>query len=271
MLNKIISKEIYKTEKMLATIEEFERNAPDGHLKTRRIKGKMYFGQQFFDKETNRWKSIHINKKMFPLAQALAQKLYYSKVKNFLHRNLKILKRMQSSYHPQRLEKEYNLLPEEIQALVVPLQETQKMRIQWWNSEVYEPNPAMPEHLRYETEQGELVRSKSEMIIANLLYQHRDTILYKYERPLQVITSGKPRTIYPDFTILNIRTGKITYLEHAGIMDDPKYANDHVRKFNTYVANDILPGLDVLFTYESQMCPLELKILKKTIAILLEH
>jgi len=271
MLNKIISKEICKTEKMLATIEEFERNAPDGHLKTRRIKGKMYFGQQFFDKETNRWKSIHINKKILPLAQALAQKLYYSKVKGFLHHNLKILTQMQSSYHPQHLEEEYNLLPKEIQNLIVPLQETPEMRIQKWNAEIYEPNPAKPEHLRYETEQGELVRSKSEMIIANLLYQHRDTILYKYERPLQVVTDGKPRTIYPDFTILNIHTEKITYLEHAGMMDTPKYANDHVRKINTYMENNILPGLDVLFTYESEMCPLELKILKKTIAILLEH
>ena len=55
------------------------------------------------------------------------------------------------------------------------------------------------------------------------------------------------------------------------MMDDPKYANDYVRKVNTYMENNLLPGLDVLFTYESQMCPLELKILKKTIEILLEH
>lgn len=271
MLKKIISNEISSTEKMLQAIEKFEPNAPDGHLKTRRIKGKLYFGQQIYDQETNRWKSIHINKKMLPLAQALAQKLYYTKVKKILQGNLKILKRMQLAYHPEKITEEYNLLPEEVQMLIVPLQETAKIRIQKWNTEVYEPNPAMPEHLRYETEQGELVRSKSEMIIANLLYQHRDTILYKYERPLQVITDGKPRTIYPDFTILNIYTGKITYLEHAGMMDKPKYANDHVRKFNTYIENDILPGLDVLFTYESQMCPLEFKVLKKTIAILLER
>ena len=268
---KIIQDEISRNEVMLRKIEEFEKNAPHGHLKIYRNKSGIYFGQQVFDTKANRWKSVYINKKNLSLAKALAQKLYYKKVKSVLQNNLKILRQLQSLYHQKELEDGYSLLPKEIQALVVPLQETQKMRVQNWNAEVYEPNPAMPEHLRYETEQGELVRSKSEMIIANLLYQHRDTILYKYERPLQVITSGKPRIIYPDFTILNIRTGKITYLEHAGIMDEPKYANDHVRKFNTYVENDILPGLDVLFTYESQMCPLELKILKKTIEVLLEH
>ena len=261
MLIKLIQKEITNTEKMLETIARFEKNAPLGHLKTRRVKGKMYFGQQFFDKETNRWKSIHINKKMLPLAQSLAQKLYYSKVKDFLHHNLKMLTRMQRSYHPQRLEEEYNLLPEEIQMLIVPLQETVKTRIQKWNAEIYEPNSAMPEHLRYETEQGELVRSKSEMIIANLLYQHRDTILYKYERPLPIVNKGKRIIIHPDFTIL----------EHAGMMDGSTYANDFVWKVNTYMKNDLLPGRDVLFTYESQMYPLELKVLKKTIDILLER
>lgn len=79
-----------------------------------------------------------------------------------------------------------------------------------------------PENLRYETEQGDLVRSKSEVIIANILYQHRKDILYKYERPLEVMSDGKERNIYPDFTILNIHTGKVTYWEHAGRMDVPE-------------------------------------------------
>jgi len=268
MIIKLVQAEIMNIEKMLETIERFGVHAPEGHLKIRRKKSGVYFEHQFFDSNTNRWKSDYINQKKLPLAQALAQKLYYAKFKGVLEKNLKALKQMQRTYKPL---KEYEVLPKEIQNLIVPLQETPEMRIQKWNAEIYEPNPAKPEHLRYETEQGELVRSKSEMIIANLLYQHRDTILYKYERPLQVVTDGKPRTIYPDFTILNIHTEKITYLEHAGMMDTPKYANDHVRKINTYMENNILPGLDVLFTYESEMCPLELKILKKTIAILLEH
>ena len=269
-ISQIIQNEISKYEIMLQKIEEFEESGPDGHLKIYRTKSGIYFGQQVFDPKTQRWKSIYINKRNLPLAKTLAQKSYYWKIKYLLQNNLKVLRQLQTIHHPKELEDGYSRLPKEIQMLVIPLHETTEMRIQNWNAEVYVSNPAMPEHLRYETEQGEFVRSKSEMIIANLLYQHRNTILYKYERPLQVITSGKPRTIYPDFTILNIHTGKITYLEHAGMMDDPKYANDYVRKVNTYMENNLLPGLDVLFTYESQMCPLELKILKKTIEILLE-
>lgn len=267
----IIRDEISRNEIMLRKVEEFEANAPDGHLKIYRNKSGIYFGQQVFDPKANRWKAVYINKRNLSLAKALAHKLYYGQVKNVLQNNLKVLRQLQIVYHPKELEDGYSLLPEEIQMLVVPLQETSKMRIQKWNNEVYEPNPIMPEHLRYETEQGEYVRSKSEMIIANLLYQHRDTLLYKYERPLQVFSGGRVKVIYPDFTILNIATGKTTYLEHAGLMDDAKYANDYVRKFNTYMENDLLPGRDVLFTHESQMNPLELKILKKTIEILLEN
>ena len=68
---------------------------------------------------------------------------------------------------------------------------------------------------------------------------------------------------YPDFTILNIHTGKITYWEHAGRMDDPNYANDFVRKVNVYIYNNLLPGRDVVFTYESSAYPLEIRVIKK--------
>ena len=122
-----------------------------------------------------------------------------------------------------------------------------------------------PENLRYETEQGDIVRSKSEVIIANILYQNRKDILYKYERPLEVVENGRQKTIYPDFTIINKHTGEITYWEHAGRMDDPNYANEFVRKMNTYIANDLLLGRDVVVSYESLGNPLDIKVVKQLV------
>lgn len=49
-----------------------------------------------------------------------------------------------------------------------------------------------------------------------------------------------------------IVAGKITYWEHAGLMDDADYANDFVRKVNTYANNDLLLGRDVVLSYETQ-------------------
>ena len=93
--------------------------------------------------------------------------------------------------------------------------------------------------------------------------------LYKYERPLEVIIAGHTQTIHPDFTIINIHTGKITYWEHAGRMDDAQYANDFVRKMNTYTENGLFHGNDVIVTYESMNCPLNIHNVKMIVKKLL--
>lgn len=122
-----------------------------------------------------------------------------------------------------------------------------------------------PENLRYETEQGDVVRSKSEVIIANILYHNRKDILYKYERPLEVMENGRQKTIYPDFTILNKHTGKVIYWEHAGRIDDSYYANEFARKMNTYIANELLLGRDVVVSLESSSSPLDIKVVKQLV------
>ena len=110
-----------------------------------------------------------------------------------------------------------------------------------------------------------MVRSKSEVIIANLLYRNKTDIIYKYEKPLEVIENGRKKTIYPDFTIMNVHTGKVTYWEHAGIMDDAFYANEFVKKMNLYITNGLMPGKDVVVTFESQGNPLDIGVVKRLV------
>ena len=75
----------------------------------------------------------------------------------------------------------------------------------------------------------------------------------------------RQKTIYPDFTILNKHTGKVTYWEHAERMDDSHYANEFVRKMNTYIANDLLLGRDVVVSFESLSNPLDIKVVKRLV------
>lgn len=72
--------------------------------------------------------------------------------------------------------------------------------------------------LIHRTERGELVRSKSEVIIANML--HKLHIAYAYEQPLRA-DDGSVR--YPDFTIDDAETGQRIFLEHLGMLDEPAY------------------------------------------------
>jgi ATP-dependent DNA helicase RecQ len=94
----------------------------------------------------------------------------------------------------------------------------------------------------YSTIKGDLVRSKSEVIIANLLQQSR--LNYKYEVKLEY---EKDKCIEPDFTI-NLLNGKTIYWEHLGMLGLPDYDNRWIEKQQIY--SDYFPH-QLILTYES--------------------
>ena len=59
------------------------------------------------------------------------------------------------------------------------------------------------------------------------------------------------------------------YWEHAGLMSNPEYVSDFVWKNNLYYENHLLPGTDVLFTFETEDHPLEIRMIKNMILNLL--
>ena len=75
----------------------------------------------------------------------------------------------------------------------------------------------LEEGLIHRTARGELVRSKYEVIIANLLHANR--IDYRYEEPLEIDGLTK----LPDFTIEDDNTGEKYYWEHLGMLSDGVY------------------------------------------------
>jgi ATP-dependent exoDNAse (exonuclease V) alpha subunit len=93
--------------------------------------------------------------------------------------------------------------------------------------------------LIHRTERGDLVRSKSELVIADKL--HARKIDYTYEQPL-ALPDGRVR--YPDFTIADSARGVTFYWEHLGLLDDPSYRARWERKRAEYVACGIRPWQD---------------------------
>ena len=93
----------------------------------------------------------------------------------------------------------------------------------------------LEDRLIHRTARGEAVRSKSEVIIANLL--HAKGLDYHYESPLE--RNGV--TKYPDFTIEDDDTGVTYYWEHAGMMHDPGYRRRWASKQVWYRDHGILP------------------------------
>ncbi|MBP5526724.1 MAG: ATP-dependent DNA helicase RecQ [Paludibacteraceae bacterium] len=87
----------------------------------------------------------------------------------------------------------------------------------------------------YVTENGMTVRSKSEVIIANILYH--SGLEFKYEEPLRY--AGKH--IEPDFTICY--NNKIYYWEHLGLLGKSDYDENWKKKKKIYEELNLLSSL----------------------------
>lgn len=98
------------------------------------------------------------------------------------------------------------------------------------------------ERLIHKTAKGEMVRSKSEVIIANALYYN--DIPYTYEPDLLV----EGRLKKPDFEIKDEDTGITWYWEHCGMMNDPKYKKRWQDKKELYKKNGIEEGKNLIVT-----------------------
>ncbi len=85
------------------------------------------------------------------------------------------------------------------------------------------------------TLKGEMVRSKSELVIANMLYSNE--IRYRYEKELKIDDGTK----LPDFTINDPDTGLTYYWEHLGMLKNPEYEKRWIDKLKWYKSNGILP------------------------------
>ncbi|GAA0406563.1 ATP-dependent RecD-like DNA helicase [Micromonospora gifhornensis] len=102
------------------------------------------------------------------------------------------------------------------------------------------------EHLIHRTVRGELVRSKSEVVIANLL--HAEGLDYHYERPLH--GEHVVGTVHPDFTFIDAGGDPIVW-EHLGMLDRPGYRAAWERRRDWYAANGFEEGQNLFVSEES--------------------
>ena len=108
-------------------------------------------------------------------------------------------------------------------------------------------NPNYPEGLMHKTARGEMVRSKSEVIIANML--HANKIDYLYEHPIRI--KGAYVYYYPDFVIpISIR-GEVTYWEHCELSGSEKYNEHRIDKKRKFEQAGITEGKNLIVTYDT--------------------
>ncbi|HKM35510.1 MAG TPA: hypothetical protein VJY54_12355 [Lachnospiraceae bacterium] len=201
--------------------------------------------------QSNGKEIVYIPKEDRQLAEALAAKYLYILELDDLLWEYKLLEQCINRYDKRRVKSA--MLIENCsryQELINShLQSFQNKSADWANAD-YATNTSHPEHLIHKTLAGHYVRSKSEVIIANALFNNE--IPYRYECQLCL----PEIEIYSDFTICHPQNHRIYYWEHFGMMDHSVYRNNAFNKLKVYGDNNILPSINLITTYETQTIPL---------------
>ena len=115
------------------------------------------------------------------------------------------------------------------------------------------------EGLIHKTVKGDMVRSKSEVIIADCLYYNG--LDYKYEEPLEL--EGQIKR--PDFTVIDPDTDEVWYWEHCGMMTDARYRKRWEDKKAFYEKNGIKEGENLIVTYDDEKGGLDSSAIDKLV------
>lgn len=95
----------------------------------------------------------------------------------------------------------------------------------------------LEDRLIHRTRRGDAVRSKSEVVIADLL--HSLKVEYQYEQEL--VAADASRRL-PDFTIDDPASGLKVYWEHLGMLNVPRYREQWQEKLAWYRRNGVAPA-----------------------------
>lgn len=215
-------------------------------------------GKKYYQSDGH--KKTYIKKKDKVLAEKLAAKKYLSALLEDLERE-KSATDMYLRHCPMDNNKVNELFKgsNEVLNLLSSFFSPLSKELDDWMKSPYQQNLKHPEHLTQKVGPNEFVRSKSEAMIAKSLKQNQ--IPYRYE--CQLILDDIE--IYPDFTVRHPRTGRVYIWEHFGWLDKMDYVKTMHSKLQIYTSNNIMPGINLITTYETKDDPLTYEMIEMII------
>lgn len=252
-----LKKEIAFLDKIITKAEEDLKCAPEGILRISKSGSTMQYYRRKNEKDKN---GKYIRRSDRDIAYKLAQKDYDADVIEAAKEQRKKIERFLEQYNPNQIKEIYMRLAPERKMMISPYIMTDEQYTNYWKNRDYIGKGFMADMPEIYTERGERVRSKSEKIIADKL--DLMNVPYLYEYPLKLKGYG---VVYPDFTLLNIRTREEYYLEHFGMMDDPNYSESTIHKIESYAKNGIYPGEKLLMTFENSKSSINMKVFEQMI------
>lgn len=249
-IDSIVMKRKKELEEILELCGTRLKAAPEGSLRIAHRKGRpQYYLYLGGDK-----KQVYLGGAERPAL--LAQKAYDMSVSKLARSELTAIESLISKRKDCTPEAVYELLSQDRQRLIAPVRLSDEEFVREWLAFRYDGKGFAEDASVYITDRGEKVRSKSEVLIANMLLRRK--IPYRYECPVKIPGAG---TFYPDFHVLNVRLRKEFIHEHFGLMDSPDYADNAVGKISAYARAGIFPGDRLIITSETRKHPLNMQTL----------
>ena len=269
ILSDEIIKRIEQIDCTIAALEKRKSRAPEGRIRVSSNNGKSRY---YLVTQDNGSDGKYLKRSEERLAQPLIQKQYENSVLKSLYKEREALVKVRKIYDGELNgsdtvhffygpeERIWQGLIEGRKQLAVPVIQDDESFIEEWLSEEYERKPFDADAPEYYTGSGIRVRSKTELIIADML--EKKGVPFYYEKPL--ILKGYGR-IHPDFTVLNVKMRKTMYLEHMGMMDNEEYLAHALERINYYEAAGFYPGIDLILTHETSSRPVRTRVIEKMI------
>ncbi|WP_051538323.1 hypothetical protein [Butyrivibrio proteoclasticus] len=230
------------------------KDLPDTRVYTADCRGNYQYytyseGKKKYVKKEDRKKIVNLIQRDYERSVNSKLKLLKKKLEAFL-----------KSYNIDAIESEYRDASEGLKKHIIPITKTTEDRIAEWYDTVQGSQNYYYDEGDFKTNNGEMVRSKSEKIIADTLY--RNNIPYKCE-PRVILADGSD--YYPDFIIYNVRKDKTLYWEHFGLISDPGYAVKNFKKLRLYDDADFRLGDNLIISMEWDELPIDITKLEEKI------
>lgn len=188
------------------------------------------------------------------LAKSLASRDYATKVLRKLQAEKRALDRYLATIQRGTAEEVYARMSIARQKLVTPILLPDNLCAKKWEQENFTQSTYMPEKKIYPTKKGDWVRSKTEMLFADMYTDMG--IPYRYE---EVTTLPSGEIVIPDFTLWDSKRRRVLYHEHFGLMDDHDYRKKSLKKIDDYRRNGIYVGKNLIMTFEGDGAVLNMK------------
>lgn len=248
-LKELLEERIDEIERLIKKVGDLLLNAGGETLITKKENGKRRYY-----KCSRKGKMIYLGAGKDEEIRALENRAYWRKLVKSAKEEKKCLEKMEKILNGMpRWQKVFYAIPQERRHLIEPLSINlnyfSEKDLQIWKMNRFKNRNDRPS--ANVTMNGENVRSKSELIIADRL--RCAGVPYQYESGKYIADgeSGRYMKWHPDFRVLNQRTGREYWWEHFGRMGDPDYFAMSMYKLETYAKNGIYLGDNLIITMES--------------------